>query len=105
MKRKPAAPPLDFDRAGEMPEGAAPAARAAAAATKSGLAAVDLSAPATPRARFDEYTEGDDQPPREAGPSPPVEGSVAPGADVPADEVEVKVIKRKKKSKKPRAPA
>jgi hypothetical protein len=106
VKRKPAAPPPDFDRAGEMPEGAAPARAAlAAAASKSGLAAIDLSATATPHGRYDEYTEGDDLPPREPGPSvsPPAEG-VAP-ADVPANEVEVKVIKRKKKSKKPRAPA
>lgn len=118
VKRKPksTAPPPDFDRSGEMPEGAAPAARTEAeVAAKSGLAAIDLSAPAPVRGRFDEYTDADDLPPREETPpakaeSPPSaesagNGAVAPGADVPADEVQaVKIVKvRKKKTKKARA--
>lgn len=120
-KTKPAAPPPDFDRAGEMPEGATAPSRidAAASAARPGLAGIDLSTPVAARGRYDEYTDGDDLPPREiatplqsssltkASPAAgtPPDPSIAPGADVPADEVQaVKIVKvRKKKSKKPRA--
>lgn len=114
-KRAPVlAPPPEFDRNGEMPEGAAPVAPAAAAAAakpKSGLAAVNLrtAAPFASRpSTYDEY-DADGLPPRSAVATPvpapaPAAAEPAPTpsiGDAPADEAQaVKVVKVKRKKKK-----
>ncbi|KAL1408283.1 AP-3 complex subunit delta [Vanrija albida] len=112
-KRAPVlAPPPEFDRNGEMPEGAAPVAPAAVdARPKSGLAAVDLRTPgpaaSRPTGRYDEYDE-DGLPPRSAvaTPAPATPAPVTPAespsiADAPADEAQaVKVVKVKRKKKR-----
>lgn len=104
-------PPPEFDRAGEMPAGAvAPA--PVAPVVSSGLAGVDLTQPARPSARYDEYTL-DDEPraPPSAVTSAVASGAVsavpsgaaspAPAADVPAEQGQaIKVTKVKKKKKK-----
>ncbi|TXT13307.1 hypothetical protein VHUM_00674 [Vanrija humicola] len=110
-KRAPVlAPPPEFDRNGEMPEGAAPVAPVAAPKPKSGLAAVDLRTPAPVAPRpsgYDEYTlDEDGLPPRSAVATPVVATPSPPApspsiADAPADEAQaVKVVKVKRKKKK-----
>ena len=108
----------EFDRAGEMPEGAV-VPQPKPKVELSGLAAVDLTAPAPRVARYDEYTLDDERPgsgsgsagskarSKEGSKSPtksPLSVSPAPSpapADVPAEQGQaVKVTKVRKKKKR-----